>query len=156
MTSRRKFRIGLISSFVVGFAATVVTALASLDSAGSATDPQPQPPLTAGPLTLSLDFTNGQHLAVLTVVAFFTFFLVTLCYIVPNIIRLKRQEKALKGLRTQVDNIEESVCSMGGLSKRLTEIERRTLEISKMLSKIESKLNGSTFSKAQRLSQRQS
>jgi hypothetical protein len=36
--------------------------------------------------------------------------------------------------------IEESVCSMGGLSKRLVEIERRTLEIPKMLSKMYSKL----------------
>ena len=132
----------LVGSFAIGLLASATSASASLEPAGSVLA---QVSVGDGPSRFAFDFSNGLHLAVLTVVAFLVFFVVTFFYVVPNIIRVKKQEKALKGLIAQIDKIEENVCSMGGLGKRLTEIERRTLDLGKKLSEIEVKLGNQSF-----------
>ena len=96
--------------------------------------------VSSNPLGLLMDILDGKHLALITVVILLVFFMVLIFYICPTIARIKNQEKVLEELISKINNIEESVCSMGGLSKRLVEIERRTLEIPRMLSKMYSKL----------------
>ena len=125
----------------MGLAASAQPIPVSNEPAGDESVNLPQTDSTSSnPLGFLMDISDGKHLALITVVILLVFFMVLIFYICPTIARIKNQEKVLEELISKINNIEESVCSMGGLSKRLVEIERRTLEIPKMLSKMYSKL----------------
>ena len=57
-----------------------------------------------------------------------------LVLVIRKALRVEDNEERLSKMERQVTAIESCVCSMGGLSERLIEIERRTMSQGKMLS----------------------
>ena len=150
MTYRFTIAFVLVCSGFFGLYVSGQPGPVSIEPVVQATDVLPEPiPPVENTMRFSFDTSNREHLALIVVVSFLVVFLAILFYFVPNIIRIKKQLKAQKGLRSQIGNIEESVCSMGGLGDRLIEIERRTMELGKMLSGIESELRDRTSHRKQ-------
>ena len=63
-----------------------------------------------------------------------------LVFVIRKALGVKGNEERLSRMERQVTAIESCVCSMGGLSERLIEIERRTMSQGKMLSTLTSHL----------------
>ena len=63
-----------------------------------------------------------------------------LVFAVRKALQVQDSEKRLSKMERQITAIESCVCSMGGLSERLLEIERRTMSQNKMLSALTSHL----------------
>lgn len=63
-----------------------------------------------------------------------------LVFVIHKALKVKDQKEQLSKMERQITAIEACVCSMGGLSERLIEIERRTMSQGKMLSALTSYL----------------
>ena len=86
----------------------------------------------------------GQPLAsvfwVLVVLLGFIGVCALLVFVIRKALKVKEQEDRFSKMERQITAIESCVCSMGGLSERLIEIERRTMSQGKMLSALTSHL----------------
>ena len=87
-----------------------------------------------------LEPSTAAALWVLVVLVGFAVFFVVLSIVVRKALKMGDQEERFSRMERQVTAIESCVCSMGGLSERLIEIERRTMSQGKMLSKLTSHL----------------
>ena len=67
-------------------------------------------------------------------------FLALLLVVIRKSLKVNDNEGRLSKMDRQITAIESCVCSMGGLSERLIEIERRTMSQGKMLSTLTSHL----------------
>ncbi|MCH9023098.1 MAG: hypothetical protein IID32_10100 [Planctomycetes bacterium] len=63
-----------------------------------------------------------------------------LVFVIRKALKVEDNEERFSKMERQVTAIESCVCSMGGLSERLIEIERRTMSQGKMLSALTSHL----------------